>query len=163
MTVAHPGVVDRAAIRRDLEATHAAFRELVARLADAKWNATSGNPAWTCGQLAWHLAEGVKFSRQLVEGARKGRQINPPRLLNPLAFKVNEFLVRRRSRGATRASVRTDYGASLAALLRVLDEVRDNEFDIVKTNFGITRTLEGMFRISVEHFAEHGPEIESVI
>ena len=154
---------DKAALRNELEATHAEYRELVGQITDGAWNAKSGNAGWTCGQLAWHLAEGVKFSSGLVMKTREGKQTNPPSFLLPLAFKANEFIVRRKSRNATRESVLEDYRTSLDELLRLLDDVREEEFSRSATNYGITRTIEEMFRNTIEHFAEHGPEIRSAL
>jgi hypothetical protein len=152
----------KATIRKDLEATHAEFRELVGRIG-AKWNAKSGNPGWTCGQLAWHIASGVRFSGGLVENARKGKQTNPPSFLLPVAFKANEFIVRRSSRKATPESVLSEYDNALRGLLQLLDDVRTEEFARSTTNFGQTRTMEEMFRISIEHFEEHAPQVRAAL
>lgn len=155
--------VDKAALRSELEAAHASYRDLVAQIPDEKWNAKSGNSGWTCGQLAWHLADGIKFSVGVIENARKGKQTNPPAFLMPLGYKANEFLVRRKSRGATRDSVLADYERYQRDLLTLLDSLRDDEFAITKTNFGDTQSVESMFRISIEHFAEHAPQIRSAL
>ena len=154
---------EKAALRRELEATHTAYREVVGAIAAARWNARSGNPGWTCGQLAWHLASGVKFSTGLIENARKGKGTNPPSFLLPLGYKANEFLVRRNSRKATRDSVLADYATALAQLLRLLDGVQDHEFALSATNFGQTKTIREMFHLSAEHFEEHGPEIKAAL
>ena len=150
---------DRAAIRIELEATQAAFRELVGQIDDAKWNAKSGNPAWTNGQLAWHIASGVKFASGIIDKARQGKATNPPSFIMPLALKANEMLVRRSSRKANRASVIADFDANMAALRGTLDALRDDEFAIRKTNFGMTRTIAEAFNLVAEHFGEHAPEI----
>src|SRR5437867_3570501 len=99
---------DKAAIRGELERTYDAYRELVGQIPEGKWSATSGNHAFTCGQLAWHIASGVDFSAAIVEAARKGKQTNVPAFLMPLGYKINELRIRRRSRSATRESVLTD-------------------------------------------------------
>jgi len=155
--------IDKHALRVDLEATHTAYRELVAQISEDKWNAKSGNPAWTCGQLAWHLADGVKFSTGVIGNARKGQQTNPPSFLMPLALKANEFNVRRKSSRATRESVLAGYERSLRDLLQLLDETPPGDFGVRKTNFGQTQTIEEMFRISIEHFAEHAPQVRAVL
>jgi len=155
--------VDRAALRADLERTHAAYRELINGMPDAAWGATSGNHAFTCGQLAWHIASGLEFSAQLIESAREGKQTNVPSFLMPLGYKLNEFRIRRSSRSATKDSVLADYERHQARLLGLLDGLRDDEFAIVKTNFGMTQAVRDMFRVPVEHFAEHAPEIRSAL
>jgi len=154
---------DRAAIRSELDTTQAAYHDLVGQIADSQWKSRSGNPAWRCGQLAWHLAAGLKFSSGLVENARKGKGTNPPSFLLPLAFKGNEFRVRWTSRMATRESVLSDVDAGFAQLRTLLDGIQDHELALSATNFGQTRTIQQMFHGTTEHFEEHGPEIRNAL
>jgi hypothetical protein len=161
MTQTAAPAADKTTIRAELERTHAAYRDLVATIPDAKWNVTSGNRAFTIGQMAWHIASGVEFSADIIEDARKGKQTNVPSFLMPLGYKINEFRIRRRSKSATRESVLADYDRYQSNLLRLLDEVSDAELAIVKTNFAITQSVSEMFNVPVEHFAEHAPEIQA--
>lgn len=155
--------VDKAAIRSDLERTHDAYRALVGEIPDEKWGATSGNRAFTCGQLAWHIASSLEFSAGLIDAARKGKQTSVPSFLMPLGYKLNELRIRRGASKATRDSVLADYARHQARLLRLLDDVAGAEFAIVKTNFAITRSVRDMFNIPVEHLDEHAPEIRSAL
>ncbi len=155
--------VDKTGIRGQLERTHDVYRQLISQIPDGKWGATSGNGAFTCGQLAWHMAAAVEFSAGLIEAARKGKQTNVPSFLMPLGNKLNEVRIHRGARRATRDSVLADYERHQARLLRLLDDVMDAEFAIVKTNFAIKRSVRDMFNIPVEHLAEHGPEIRSAL
>ena len=109
---------DKAAIRSDLEQTHDAYRELIGQIPDDKWGATSGNGAFTCGQLAWHIASGLDFSAGIIDAARKGKQTSVPSFLMPIGYKLNEFRIRSRSKNATRESVLADYDRDHARLLR---------------------------------------------
>ena len=152
---------DKTAIRSELQHTHDAYRELIAQIPEDKWNATSGNTAFTCGQLAWHIASGLDFGAELIEAARKGKQTNVPSFLMPLGYKINEFRIRRRSKNATRESVVADYDRDHTRLLLLLDDVTDDELAIVKTNYGMTQSVREMFQVPVDHFAEHAPEIRS--
>jgi len=155
--------VDRAALRAELERTRAAYRALVADIGDPKWKLRSGNPAWTCGQLAWHLGASGAFVAGLVENARKGKGTNPPSFLLGPIFKASELRVKFLSRKATPASVLADYDAGHERLLRLLDALDDGEFSMSATNFGETRTIAEQFGIPVSHFAEHGPEVRSAL
>ena len=155
--------VDKAAIRADLERTRDAYRKLVGEIPDEKWGATSGNRAFTCGQLAWHLASALDFSAGLIEAARKGKQTSVPSFLMPLGYKVNELRIRRGAGKGTRESVLADYERNEARLLRLLDEVSDSEFAIVKTNYALTRSVREMFAIPAEHLTEHAPEIRAAL
>jgi hypothetical protein len=161
--MAATATVDKAAIRGDLERTHDAYRELISQILDGKWDATSSNRAFTCGQLAWHIASALDFSAGLIEAARKGKQTNVPSFLMPLGNKLNVVRIHRGSRRATRGSVLADYERGQARLFVLLDHVADAEFAIVKTNFAITRSVRDMFNIPVEHLAEHAPEIRSAL
>jgi uncharacterized protein (TIGR03083 family) len=158
-TVARPAAPDRAAIRREIEETSAACRELIGRIDAAHWNVPSGNPGWTCGQLAWHLGSSLSFIRGMVERGRQGKGLNPPAFLHPLAYKANEFLVRRRSRAATPESVLADLDAGTAELLRVLDSLSDEELLVEATTMGERRAVWQQLHVPAEHFAEHAPEI----
>ena len=154
---------DKATIRSELEGTHNAYRELVSQIPDDKWGTTSGNGAFTVGQLAWHIASGLDFGAGIIQAARKGKQTNIPSFLMPLGYKINEFRIRSRSKNATRESVLADYERDHARLLGLLDGVSDTELDIVKTNYGMTQSVREMFQVPVDHFAEHAPEIRAVL
>jgi hypothetical protein len=155
--------VDRATIRGELERTGEAYRELIGQIPNGRWGEASNNRAFTCGQLAWHMAAGLDFSAGLIEAARKGKQQNVPSFLMPLGFKINEWRIRRGSRNATRDSVLADYEREQQRLLRLVDELSDAEFGIVKTNFGTTQSVREMFNVPAEHFGEHAPEIRAVL
>jgi hypothetical protein len=150
---------DRASIRSELDSLETAYRDLVGEIADSHWKSPSGNRAWTCGQLAWHLASGLGFSSRAVANARKGKGTNIPSFLMPLGLKANEFQTRLGARRATRESVLSDIEAGFARLRSLVDGIEDRELTLSATNFGETRTIEQMFRIPKEHFEEHGPEI----
>ena len=154
---------DRAAIRTEIVAMQSAYRDLVGRIGDAQWKLRSGNPAWTCGQLAWHMATGAGFIAGQIDGARKGKALNPPSFLMPVIYKVSELRVKIASRKATRESVLADFDAGTARLLGVLDSVADAELSVSATALGETRTIAQMFRMTTEHFAEHAPEIQTAI
>lgn len=154
---------DKAAIRSELESTHQAVKDLIAQIPVAKWNAKSGNGAFTCGQLAWHIASGVDFTVGIIEDARKGKQTTIPSFLMPLGYKINEMRIRRRSRSATRDSVLADYERDHARLLGLLDSATAAELAVVKTNFAITQSVAEMFLVPVEHYGEHAPQIRSAL
>ncbi len=154
---------DREALRAELQATHAEFRDLVASVGEEHWRTRSGNPAWTCGQIAWHLAASPGFIAGQIDSARKGKATNPPSFLMGMIFKMSEMRVKFMSRNATPQSVLTDYDAGVTKMLSVLDAVSDDEFAISKTSFGQTRTIEEQFHVPAEHFAEHSAEVRAGI
>ena len=152
---------DKTTIRGGLEQTLSAYRELISQIPEDKWGVKSGNGAFTCGQLAWHIASGLDFSAGIIAAARKGKQTSVPSFLMPIGYKLNEFRIRSRSKSATRESVLVDYDRDHARLMGLLDEVTDDELAIVKTNYGMTQSVREMFQVPVDHLAEHAPEIRS--
>jgi len=71
-------VPDTVSIRADLEATRAAYHELLASLSDADWHRRSGNPSLTVKQLMWHMAWSMTFMAGAVDGVLRSRSFNPP-------------------------------------------------------------------------------------
>jgi len=95
---------DRAAIRGAIEAMAPEFATLVREIGDRGWKMKSGIPAYTCGQLAWHLASGTAFLAGEIEKAKDGKALNPPAFVRPILYKMSEWRVRVASRKATSAS-----------------------------------------------------------
>jgi uncharacterized protein (TIGR03083 family) len=154
---------DRAAIRAELEATEVAYRQLVGEIGEANWKTRSGIPAWTCGQLAWHLASSTGFIAGQIEGASKGKGTNPPAFLMPLIFKASEVRVRIASRKATPASVLADFDAGMKRVLALLDATDDQTLPMSAKSFLDARTVAEMFHIPRTHFAEHSADIRKVL
>jgi uncharacterized protein (TIGR03083 family) len=154
---------DRAAIRAELQTTESAYKELVARIDEANWKTRSGIPAWTCGQLAWHLGSSLGFIAGQIEGGVRGKSTNPPAFLMPMLFKASELRVRIASRKATPASVLADFDAGTKRLLTLLDATDDQTLRMSATSFQQTRTIAEWFRQPGNHFAEHAADIRKVL
>ena len=86
--------VDRAEIRSAIEAMSPEFAKLMEEIGDRGWKTRSAIPAYTCGQLAWHLASGTAFLAGEIEKAKHGKALNPPAFLRPILYKLNEWRVR---------------------------------------------------------------------
>jgi DinB superfamily len=154
-----PATPDREAIRTELEATRAAYHQLVTSLSPADWKSKSGNPAWRVGQLLWHLAWGAGYFPKGVEECRKGKARTPPVwILNPL----NMLITRIGSRGTTPQSVLEKYDKAHAAILACLDGVKNDEWHKGVRPlgaFGAYKTVESVFRSVTLHFREHEADI----
>src|SRR5438270_5610803 len=155
---------DRVSIRRDLAETHAAYVELVGQIGDAHWKQRSGNAAWTCGQLAWHIPTSMAFQiGQIGSAKKKGNGLNLPPFLMPVLYKVSEMRVKVASRKATPASVLADFDAGMTRLLALLEATDDASLMTNAKSLGETRTIAGMFQVPVEHFAEHAADVRKVL
>ena len=150
---------DRAVIRGAIEAMSPEFATLVGEIGDAGWRTKSAIPAYTCGQLAWHLASATAFLAGETAKAKDGKALNPPAFLRPVLYKMGEWRVRVASRKATPASVLADFDSGGRKLLEVLDSFDDETLRLSATRMGETRTLAGMFQKPGEHLAEHAAQI----
>src|SRR4051794_26985242 len=104
---------DRTVIRRTIEAMVPEFATLVGEIGDDGWSTKSGIPAYTCGQLAWHLASATGFLAGETARAKDGKALNPPAFLRPVLYKMGEVRVRVASRRATPSSVLADFDSGV--------------------------------------------------
>ena len=116
---------DRTTIRREIETMASDFATLVGEIGDDGWKTKSGIPAYTCGQLAWHLASATGFLAGETAKAKDGKALNPPAFLRPVLYKLGELRVRVASRKATPASVLADFDGGSRKLLSVLESFDD--------------------------------------
>ena len=152
---------DRAEIRREIEAMTPEFATLVREIGDDGWKTKSGIPAYTCGQLAWHVASATAFLAGETAKAKDGKALNPPAFLRPVLYKMGEWRVRVASRKATPASVLADFDSGTRKLVAVLESFDDETLRLSATRMGETRTLADMFQKPVEHLAEHAIQIRA--
>jgi hypothetical protein len=152
---------DRAAIRGTIEAMAPEFATLVGKIGDSGWKAKSGLPAYTCGQLAWHMASATGFLAGEIAKAKDGKALNPPAFLRPVLYKLGEWRVRALSRKATPASVLADFDLGARRLLAVLESFDDDALRLSATRMGETLTIAGMFQKPAEHLAEHSAHIRA--
>ena len=152
---------DRVAIRGAIEAMAPDFAALVAEVGDRGWKMKSGIPAYTCGQVAWHLASGTSFLAGEIAKAKDGKALNPPAFLRPVLYKLSEFRIRVVSRKATPAGVLADFDAAVAKLLALLESFDDETLRQSATRMGETMTIAALFHKPVEHLAEHAAHIRA--
>jgi hypothetical protein len=152
---------DRIVIRGAIEAMAPEFATLVEEIGDEGWKTKSGIPAYTCGQLAWHLASGTSFLAGEIAKAKDGKALNPPAFLRPVLYKLGEWRVRVVSRKATPTSVLADFDAAVRKLMTVLESFDDETLQISATRMGETMTIAHMFQKPVEHLAEHAGHIRA--
>jgi hypothetical protein len=146
----------RDAIRAELKTTRDAYRELLNSLSPEDWNKKSSNPAWSVGQLMWHIAWGDGFAPRGVDDCKKGRGLNPPQFITNT---VNMLATRWGARRATPQSVAEKYESVHADILSKLDEVGDDDWAKGTKMFGEVHTVESVLRSPVTHFKEHEADI----
>lgn len=153
----------RKQIRAELEATRIAFHQLLDRLSDADWSRQSANPAWTNGELMYHMAFSLERLPPEIDWIHKGRPFPelPAVLFNPF----NVVVTRIGARLATPESVTRKYDAGHAATLAALNRLEGDDwhkgatFPTVDQWLGGYRTIEWMLHYFSIHFAEHAAQI----
>jgi hypothetical protein len=152
---------DRTEIRSAIGGMSREFATLMGEIGDRGWKTRSGIPAYTCGQLAWHLASGTTFLAGQIEKAKDGKALNPPAFVRPILYKLSEWRTRVASRKATPASVRADFDVGAQKLLTVLESFDDETLRLSATRMGETTTIAGMFQKPIEHVTEHAAHIRA--
>lgn len=161
----------REQILGELEATREQFHRLLDSMSEADWSSGSRNPAWTNGQLVFHMAFGFMLIPPLFSlirfWSRRSRRASRSFAAaldsaTPLFHWVNA----RGPRGAARVfgpeRLGRKYERVHAAILRKLDTVRDDEWDAGMyyprrwdPTFGEFMTFAELFRYPVAHFRGH--------
>lgn len=153
-TTSAPRIVDRAALRAELEATHARFRTLVEAIPATRWQQLSPGSAWTVCEVMVHLTWALEQLPAEVASARRGKGMfnYPAWFADPASYWINRW----NARGVTRAAVVRRYAAAMADVLASLDAVADSEWDLGANFYGHGHyTIEALFRTPAQHLAEH--------
>ena len=153
-TTSAPRIVDRAALRAELEATNTQLRTLVEAIPETRWQQLSPSSDWTVGEVMVHLTWALEQLPAEVASARRGKGMfnYPAWFANPASYWINRW----NARGLTRAAVVRRYDAAMAAVLASLDAVADGEWDLGANFYGHGHyTIEGLFHTPAQHLAEH--------
>ncbi len=148
----------RAAIRAELEATHAAYHHLLAGLDEADWRRPSGDPAWTVGEQLAQAAEELALVPRTVAAARTGRDFNPPPARG-VTQAINARTARTLARQVTRQTVGAKYDAGYAAVCAALDAVAEEDWERGATFFGDYQTVADVFRRVKADFERHAAAV----
>jgi uncharacterized protein (TIGR03083 family) len=154
------------ALATELEATRQAFHAMVATLTPADWTRPSANPAWTIGEVLWHITGYLFLIPQQLIWLQTGTF---PDLTPQSAEDLNQGNVHQTRVGAQRQTLRSivqAYEEGHAATLAALQSVRDDEWQVGvrMPDMGPSfqdeyRTIEALFRYHARHFAEHIAQI----
>jgi hypothetical protein len=158
---ARNGVPDREVIQADLEATRAAFHDLMAAVPPEAWQRQGATTAWTVRELATHMVIDLEFVPKMVAHARAGKNmLNFPSFIGD---KINYLVTRFKARKATPQSLCQEYDAYFEKALTVLTEVQDDEWQCGAEFFGEGYwTVASIFSNLPRHFEEHAAQIREV-
>ena len=153
-------MIDREAVRRELDATRGAYHELLASITEDSWQRKSGNPDMTVKQLMWHVAWATAWMAGSIDAVREGKSIGAPAFLLEPGRKLAMWWL---ARGATPEAAGRKYDEGHAVLIEKLDTVPEEEWSRTAMRFGQERSVEWYFRHPPEHFVEHAADVRSAI
>ncbi len=121
----------RRALRAEIEATRDDFHRLLNEIPDDALRRPSDNPAWTIGQVLYHMSLAPRFLpadvRMIAGRSRLARLV--PRLIPKGLFDwLNAAYTRLAARRLTRQRLRAAYDRAHAETLRALDAATDEDF-----------------------------------
>ena len=162
----------REALRAELEATRIAFHELLDRVPPALYDTPSDNPAWTVGQVLFHMSLAPRLLIQDVRLITKQSWLISmiSKLLPRALFDwLNKHYTRFGARHPSHDFFASAYNEAHAITLRALDAVTDVELGKGVVYPGWDPLLAGevtvarLFHYVKIHFEAHAQQIEEQI
>lgn len=154
-------------IAQSLEETRAQYHQLLAELSEDDWHKPSMNPAWTVGEVMFHIITALRFLPADVSLIRKNRRV--PRLPAFLFHRFNEWYARRGARKTDRGHIGALYDREHRRVLVLLEEIGPDEWNKGMNYPGWDPqlsgfvTLEQLFLYPCAHFQTHAREIRQVL
>ena len=157
----------REQIRFQLETTCSEFTSLLDQLTIEDLNRPCLNPAWTIGELLYHMSFAP---RDLPSDVWLIRHLNwVPKIPAGPFNRLNTNLTRRGGRNATKKMLAESYAEAHQHTLKALESVRDDEWDKgVKypdwdPMLSGYVTLERLFQYISLHFESHAGEVKGAL
>jgi hypothetical protein len=150
-------------IRSELEATRERFHELVGSVAEEQWGESSGNPAWSIGEVLFHIVLRLRLFSFDVSMIRRFRWV--PKMPASIFNRLTVPAIKIGARNHTGRSVAESYDKAHRVALRLLEDIQKDEWEkgAVYPNWdhlleGFV-TLERLFHHPAAHFALHAEEV----
>jgi hypothetical protein len=150
----------------ELEETRRAYHALVAQTPAAVWGSVTSNPAWSVGELLYHIIIAVKFLPTDISMLRNGRFITPSKTLFD---KINKWYTKWAARKHTPRTLLAEYDKAHTTVLCLLETIKDEEWHLsgrfpdINENLSGEHTVQDMFQYLTRHFKEHEAEIREAL
>jgi len=159
-------------LAKELEAARLGFHQLLDSVPEAFYHHPSLNPAWTIGDVLYHITLGppaIRLEIWMIRRARGLFQLAMNNLTSSIFNKSNALFARRPKR-ITGQSLLTAYEAGHAGIMSSLRRTREDEFQkSVRYPESFVRelagevTVERLFRYVKVHFEIHAEQIQKAI
>jgi hypothetical protein len=162
----------RERLYREIEATGQAFHRLLDSIPDQTLSLPSDNPAWTIGQVLYHMSIAPRFmilDVQMISGQRWIYRLLPRIMPKRMFDWLNVRLTRFGARRITRQFLSDEYDQAQRATLEVLDSLSKTDFskclpypdwDPLLTG---EVTMEYLFGYIKRHFDSHEAQITNAL
>ncbi|HEV3165560.1 MAG TPA: DinB family protein [Isosphaeraceae bacterium] len=151
----------KAALRRELEAARGRYQQVLASTSDEGWGAATRNPKWTAGAILAHIVLGMDTVPLRIKSARRGKSLM---VMPVFAFDfINVMLSRRMAARYRLGTIGREFDAKYNAMIRLLDDVRDGEWEKLSRVYIQRQTIEEVFRSQASHILGHLEEMTDPI
>jgi hypothetical protein len=164
-TVNHKDI--REAIHTELESTRRAFHALLAEITIEDLSKPSLNPAWTVGEVLYHMSLAPKNLPSDVWLIRNLKWI--PKFPAGTFNRLNVIFTRRGARNTTHESLAEAYEQAHAKALTCLESIHDDEWNLGTTYpdweplLSDYVTIERLFHYLSLHFESHADDIRQAL
>lgn len=117
-------------LRREIEDTRHAFHTLLDSIADEDFSKPSDNPAWTVGEVLYHMSIAPRMmvlDVQMISGKRWVYRLIPKILPKSVFDWLNVRFTRFGARRMSRAFLANAYDQATASILRVLASLAEDD------------------------------------
>lgn len=158
----------REKLRMEIEETRKSFHQLLESIPDEAFGLPSDNPAWTIGEVLYHMSIAPRMlgtDVKMIVNQNWFYKLVPAIIPKSLFDWFNKILTRYGARKLTREFLAAEYDRAHQATLKALDEVEEADFE-KKLNYpdwdpllSGEVTLERLFHYVRAHFDVHAAEI----
>lgn len=159
-------------LRQEIEDTRQAFHRLLDSIPDEAFSLPSDNPAWTVGQVLYHMSIAPRMmilDVQMISGQRWIYRLLPLLVPKRLFDWLNVRLTRRGARRVSRQFLSKEYDRAHNTAVGALDALPEADLSksLVYPNWDPLLsgevTLEYLFGYVRRHFESHAAEIINAI
>ena len=158
----------RERLRQEIEATRRAFHRLLDTTPDEAFLQPSNNPAWTIGQVLYHMSIAPRFmilDVQMISGRRWIYRLLPRLVPKRLFNWLNVRMTRYGARQLSRQFLSDEYARAHNTVIQVLETLSEDDFaksmpypdwDVLISG---EVTMEYLFGYIKRHFDSHAAQI----
>lgn len=159
-------------LRQEIIDTQNAFHALLEAIPDEAFTLPSDNPAWTVGQVLYHMSIAPRMmvlDVQMIGGQRWIYRLIPIIMPKKVFDWLNARLTRYGARRLSRQFLRHEYDRANDAILQVLDSLSEEDFSRSQPYPDWDPLLSGevsmkyLFGYIKRHFNSHKVQIQSAI